>query len=784
MNANGSVKASTKIASGLSGGPTVADFDEFGIGTAALGDMDGDGITELAVGAFRDDTGGAGRGAVHVLFLNADGTVKMSTKIASGIGGGPTLGDGDYFGRSVGALGDLDGDGIGDLAVGAYRDDGAGTSRGAVHVLFLNANGTVKRSEKIAQLSGGGPSLANDDRFGAAISAIGDLDGDGVIELAAGAETDRTGGIGRGAVHVLFLNGSNTNPVITSPAAVSVPENSTAVHTITASDADFPAQLVMFTIVGGADQAKFAITPGGALSFVAPPDFEAPTDANGDNVYVVTVQASDGAGGTAMQTISVSVTPVNDNAPVITSPATANVAENTTAVMTVTATDADLPPQLVTFTLAGGADESKFAITPGGALTFISPPDFEAPTDANADNVYVVMVRASDGAMSSVQTVSVTVTPVNDNSPVFTSPANVNVPENVTAVTTVTATDADLPAQTVTFSIVGGADQALFSITSGGALSFVSARDFEMPTDADSNNVYVVTVEASDGNGQTTSQTLNVTVSPVNDNSPVITSPDTASVPENTTSVLTVAATDADLPPQTLMFSIVGGADQSKFAITAGGALSFVAPPNFEAPTDANGDNVYVVIVQASDGSLTHLQAILVTVTNVNEPPVGLVGDYNNNGVVDAADYVLWRNGGPLQNDPTPGVSEGDYDVWRANFGKTSPGSGASLAAVEVVADVASQSGEAATDEMSLRLAVGALLQTASPRIIGVRPARREALVSGASRDDALIAWLTSRSAGVNFGSSAVFDDSPSQSDLSDDSDESADALDLAFAAL
>jgi hypothetical protein len=50
-------------------------------------------------------------------------------------------------------------------------------------------------------------------------------------------------------------------------------------------------------------------------------------------------------------------------------------------------------------------------------------------------------------------------------------------------------------------------------------------------------------------------------------------------------------------------------------------------------------------------------------------------GDYNNNGTVDAADYVLWRNGGPLQNDSTPGVQAGDYDVWRANFGKSGGGS-------------------------------------------------------------------------------------------------------------
>jgi hypothetical protein len=791
MNANGTVKTAQKITSGA---PALADFDEFGISATSLGDLDGDGVTELVVGAFRDDTGGAGRGAVHVLFLNTNGTVKASAKIASGVGGGPALGDGDYFGRSVGALGDLDGDGVGDLAVGAYRDDTGGTSRGALHVLLLNANGTVKHSVKIAQGSGGGPALANDDRFGSGVTAIGDLDGDGVIELAVGAETDKTGGVGRGAVHVLFLNGANTNPVFTSPATVSVAENSTTVHTVTASDADFPPQTVTFTIVGGADQAKFTLASGGALSFVTPPNFEAPTDSDASNVYVVTVQANDGNGGTATQTISVTVTPVNEHAPLITSADMANVAENTTAVLTVTATDADLPPQPVTFSIAGGADQTKFAITPGGALTFIAPPNFEAPMDANGDNVYVVIVQASDGGLASVQAILVTVTPANDNSPVFTSSTNFSVPENTTAIATVSATDADLPAQTVTFSIVGGADQARFAITSGGALSFVTGRDFEIPTDADGNNVYVVTVQASDGNGGTTSQTINVTVSPVNDNNPLFTSPDSVTVQENMTAVLTVTATDADVPPQTVTITIVGGADQSKFSLTSGGALSFISPPDFETPTDANGDNVYVVIVQASDGALTSLQAILVTVTNVIE---AVPGDYNGNGVVDAADYVLWRNGGPLQNDATPGIQPEDYNVWRANFGRIAAGSGASVADVEeLAADVASQPDDAVTTvdpavvttvpekvKASIQLA-GEIVQKATLRSTGFRTARRTMLAPGPSHDHGLIAWLTSRPAGVDYGSSAAIEDLPTDSDPSEDSDESDVALDLAFAAL
>ncbi len=623
MNANGSVKSSNKIASGLGGGPTLVNSDKFGSSVTSLGDLDGDGVRDLAVGAIYDDAGGTNRGAVHVLFMNSNGTVKSSQKIGSGVGGGPTLVNGDQFGSSVAAVGDLDGDGVTDLAVGANYDDSGGTSRGAIHLLFMNTNGTVKASQQIASGTGGGPTLANDNRFGASIASMGDLDGDGRTDLAVGANFDDTGGINRGAVYTLFLGAqvTNTNPVITSPNTANVAENTTAVITVTATDADLPAQAVTFSLVGGADQARFTITSGGVLSFNAAPNFELPTDANSDNVYVVTVQASDGAGGLALQTISVTVTPVNDNSPVFTSPNTANVPENTTAVLTVTTTDADLPAQTVTLEITGGFDHDKFALNGAGELSFISPPDFETPTDENSDNVYRVAIIASDeGGFLGLQIISVTVTAVNETSPVFTSSDTANVSENTTAVLTVTATDADLPALPVTFSLFGGADQSKFSITSGGMLSFISAPNFEVPTDANGNNVYVVTVQANDGNGGTALQTINVTVTAINDNNPVFTSLTTANVVENTTAVLTVTATDADLPAQLVTFSIVGGADQSKFGITSGGILAFNSAPNFEMPTDSNSNNVYIVTVQASDGAGgTALQTLSVTVTPVND---------------------------------------------------------------------------------------------------------------------------------------------------------------------
>ena len=60
----------------------------------------------------------------------------------------------DFFGVSMSGIGDLDGDGIGELAVGALFDDDGGTDRGAVWVLFLNADGTVRREQKISSHPG------------------------------------------------------------------------------------------------------------------------------------------------------------------------------------------------------------------------------------------------------------------------------------------------------------------------------------------------------------------------------------------------------------------------------------------------------------------------------------------------------------------------------------------------------------------------------------------------------------------------------------------------------
>ena len=93
------------------------------------------------------------------------------------------------------------------------------------------------------------------------------------------------------------------------------------------------------------------IDGAGALDFLATPNFEMPGDANGDNVFDLTVTGTDPDGLSVSQTVAVTVTDVNE-APVITSPTAVSVAENQTSVPNATATDADAG-DTVTFTLTG-----------------------------------------------------------------------------------------------------------------------------------------------------------------------------------------------------------------------------------------------------------------------------------------------------------------------------------------------------------------------------------------------------------------------------------------------
>lgn len=232
---------------------------------------------------------------------------------------------------------------------------------------------------------------------------------------------------------------------------------------------------------------------------------------------------------------------------------------------TVVAGDADLPAQTLSYSIAGGADAARFQIDANtGVLSFVAAPDYEAPADVGGDNVYDVVAQVSDGTLTDTQSIAVTVTSVNDSAPVITSDgggatAAVLMPENTAAVTTVTAIDADLPTQSLTYSISGGADAPLFQIDAvSGALSFIAAPDYGTSTTLEATTSTNVTVQVSDGNGGTDSQAIAVTVTPVNDNAPVLDPIGDRTVTEGNALTFTATATDADVPPDSLTYSLLG----------------------------------------------------------------------------------------------------------------------------------------------------------------------------------------------------------------------------------
>ena len=206
MNTDGSVKSTVEINGATANGPSLSNYDGFGISVAHIGDLNRDGIPDIAVGANWDNAGGTDRGAIHIMFMNTNGSVKSTVEINNVTTNGPSLSNADFFGRSVTSIGDLNRDGIPDIAVGAYGDNGGGDGRGAIHIMFMNTDGGVKSTVEINDDTTNGPSLSNTDYFGTSVTSIGDLNRDGIPDIAVGAYGDNGGGDGRGAIHIMFMN--------------------------------------------------------------------------------------------------------------------------------------------------------------------------------------------------------------------------------------------------------------------------------------------------------------------------------------------------------------------------------------------------------------------------------------------------------------------------------------------------------------------------------------------------------------------------------------------------
>ena len=434
-------------------------------------------------------------------------------------------------------------------------------------------------------------------------------------------------------VQVVTVSDVNEPPTITttSRTAFTQPENrNTVLYTFRATD---PERGTVSWSPAGTDGRFFTIDEQGRLSFTNPPDFESPSDLGRDNVYNVTVQARDDDFNTASLEVVVTVTNHNEGVqPTISTrrPPTTYQENRTTTVYTFRASD----PQrgVITWSLQG-TDAGDFTISESGVLTFSSTPDFENPDDADRDNAYELTVVATDEEVYTDR-VDFTITVTNHNEGVEPTISTRRPPstyqENRTT-TIYTFRASDPQRQTITWSLTG-TDRGAFTITTDtsgrGVLAFLNPPDFENPVDSDRDNAYQLAVVATDDDGNRDRVDFTITVTDVNEVPTImVEGTATTTVPENYADTAVLArytARDPENPGTGIYQWSTAGRDGGDFVINALGELRFRAAPDFERPADSNRDNVYEVIVRASDGQSYGMLAnpLTVTVTNLNEVPV------------------------------------------------------------------------------------------------------------------------------------------------------------------
>ena len=366
--------------------------------------------------------------------------------------------------------------------------------------------------------------------------------------------------------------------------------------------------------------------------------------------YQVQVRATN-AEGTGSWSDSGSATTAANVAPVFSSSTTAfSVAENSTAVTTATATDADSDDVVVSYAMSG-ADSAQFSInTSTGAVTFAAAPDHENPTDvvsatpsnAASNNVYVVTITASSGtggrALSVSKTLLVTVTDIGP-------PGKPAVPQ----VTAMTPTSVSISWSAPPNTVLAISDYDV-QYRQGSSGAFTSHAHTGTGTSTvlsglTQNAVYQIQVRATHAEG-TGPWSDAVTAVPQDSTSPVFDSSAavTVTVAENTpasTPIVTVVAMDAD-PADEITGYTLSGTDSGAFTLdSSSGVLRFRASPDYEHPTDvahtssaptdaadAAGNNTYIVLITATSGTgwrqLSETQRLTITVTNVDEMALGL----------------------------------------------------------------------------------------------------------------------------------------------------------------
>ncbi|EID17755.1 outer membrane adhesin-like protein [Mycolicibacterium phlei RIVM601174] len=414
----------------------------------------------------------------------------------------------------------------------------------------------------------------------------------------------------------------NVTPVNDAPVATddsyTTDEGTQLTGNVLGNDTDIDGDTLTVSVGTGPQHGSLTLNADGSFTY-------APTgDYHGADEFTYTV--SDGQGGTAVGTVSITVTPTNDDP--VANHDSYTVTEDGRVTGDVLTNDTDIDGDTLTTSLVGAPTHGKLDFNADGTFTYTP--------DENFNGTDIFVYRVSDGGTTTrLGTVTITVTPVND-APV-TVDGSVKITEDTTHSGNVLNHVTDADGDTLTTTVHTEPNNGTLHLQADGSYTYTPNTDY---TGTDSFSYTV-----SDGQGGTAVGTVNITVSPLND-APVAVD-DSVTTDEDTPVRGNVLTNDTDVDGKTTIASVTVVTGPTKGTLdlnTATGEFTYTPA------ADVNGTDTFTYTITDSDGATSNTATVTITITAVNDAPV-------------ASDDAYSVNQGQTLTVSGPGVVGNDFDV-------------------------------------------------------------------------------------------------------------------------
>jgi uncharacterized protein (TIGR02145 family) len=275
---------------------------------------------------------------------------------------------------------------------------------------------------------------------------------------------------------------------------------------------------------------------------------------------------------------------------------------------------------VVIYTISG-ADENAFTITSTNGVVSMAPRNFESPDDVNADNVYEIIIIATDeDGNNDNESMVVTVTNVSESAK-FTIDAikDVSINEHEAFTGVVPRLSGEVPYGDVTYTLEG-VDGSNFTIDSATGVVSTTGLDFDYPLDANKDSIYEIVITATDLDGNTDGEDQLIKIIDFDEDYIAILPIDDVVIYEHTDFVGVTPVLVAGYTPAETVTYTLGGADASDFTIDSVTGVVSMPGVNFEDPKDDNKDNDYeIVIIVTDSNNETYSEQQTITIVDIDE---------------------------------------------------------------------------------------------------------------------------------------------------------------------